>query len=117
VPGVLGQDVAEMLLAEDQHVVEALTAKRPHEPLRERVHARRLDSGAQDPGAAAWKTASNEAVKFARSGRGERRGSKPCACWQGGEDGGGHALSPWPPPGKIPVKAVPHGGACRPDLG
>jgi hypothetical protein len=32
--GVLGQDAAQMPLAEDQHVVQALTAKRPREPLR-----------------------------------------------------------------------------------
>ena len=32
--GVLGQDAAEVPLAEDQHVVRALTPKRPHEPLR-----------------------------------------------------------------------------------
>jgi hypothetical protein len=41
VPGVLGQHVAKMLLAEDQHMVLALAAKRPHEPLRERVGRRR----------------------------------------------------------------------------
>jgi hypothetical protein len=35
VPGVLGQGVAEMPLAEDQHVIQALTAKRSQEPLRE----------------------------------------------------------------------------------
>jgi hypothetical protein len=32
--GVLGQDLAEMPLAEDQHVIEALAAQRAHEPLR-----------------------------------------------------------------------------------
>jgi hypothetical protein len=37
VSGVLDQDLAEMLLAEDQHVVQALTAKCSHEPFRERV--------------------------------------------------------------------------------
>jgi hypothetical protein len=37
VPGVLGQDAAEMLLADDQHVVGALVAQRSREPLRERV--------------------------------------------------------------------------------
>jgi hypothetical protein len=36
-PGVVGQDVAQVSLAEDQHVVQALTAKRSHEPLRVRV--------------------------------------------------------------------------------
>ena len=35
VPGVLGQDVAEMPLTEDQHVIQALTAQRPCEPLSE----------------------------------------------------------------------------------
>ena len=34
VPGVLGQNLAEMPLAEDQHLVQALAAKRAHEPLR-----------------------------------------------------------------------------------
>lgn len=32
--GVLGQDAAEMPLAEDQHAVQALAAQRAHEPLR-----------------------------------------------------------------------------------
>lgn len=41
VPGVLGQDAAEMLLADDQYVVEALAAQRSHEPLRERVGSHR----------------------------------------------------------------------------
>jgi hypothetical protein len=45
--GVLGQDAAQFLLAEDQHVIEALAAKRPREPLRERVRLRR-------PGPASW---------------------------------------------------------------
>jgi hypothetical protein len=31
-PGVLGQDAAEMPLAEDQHVVRALAAQRAREP-------------------------------------------------------------------------------------
>jgi hypothetical protein len=34
VASVLGQDLAEMPLAEDQHVIEALAAQRAHEPLR-----------------------------------------------------------------------------------
>jgi hypothetical protein len=34
VPGVLGQDLAEIPLAEDQHVIQALTAQRSHEPFR-----------------------------------------------------------------------------------
>jgi hypothetical protein len=32
-PGVLGQDVSQVPLAEDQHVVQALAAKRSHETL------------------------------------------------------------------------------------
>lgn len=32
VPGVLGQDAAQMPLAEDQHVVQALAAQRAHQP-------------------------------------------------------------------------------------
>ena len=33
VPDELGQDLTEMPLAEDQHLIQALTAKRSHEPL------------------------------------------------------------------------------------
>ena len=43
VPGVSGQYLAEMPLTEDQDVIEALAAKRAHEPLRERVRLRRPD--------------------------------------------------------------------------
>jgi hypothetical protein len=42
-PGVLGQDAAEVPLAKDQHVVQAFAAQRAHEPLRERVRPRRPD--------------------------------------------------------------------------
>ena len=41
VAGELGQDVTEMPLAEDQHVVQALAPQRSHEPLRVGVGARR----------------------------------------------------------------------------
>ena len=34
VPSNLGQHLAEMPLTEDQHVIQALAAKRAHEPLR-----------------------------------------------------------------------------------
>jgi len=34
VPGILSQDLAEMPLAEDQHLVQAPAAKRSNEPLR-----------------------------------------------------------------------------------
>jgi len=37
---VLGQDIAEMPLAEDQHVIQALAAKRAHDPFRVRIHLR-----------------------------------------------------------------------------
>jgi len=37
VPHILGQHLAQVLLAEDQHVVQALAAKRAHEPFRECV--------------------------------------------------------------------------------
>ena len=37
VPGVPGQHFAEMPLTKDQDVIEALAAKRAHEPLRECV--------------------------------------------------------------------------------
>jgi len=43
VPGVPGQDLAEVPLAEDQHVVQALAAQGPHEPLRECVRGDRAD--------------------------------------------------------------------------
>jgi len=33
VPRVLGQDAIEVPLAKDQHVIQALAAKRAHEPL------------------------------------------------------------------------------------
>jgi hypothetical protein len=31
-PGVLGQDLAQMPLTEGQHVIQTLAAKRAHEP-------------------------------------------------------------------------------------
>jgi hypothetical protein len=37
VPDVLGQETTEMPLAEDQHVIQALTAKRSREPLGKRL--------------------------------------------------------------------------------
>jgi hypothetical protein len=43
VASVLGQDIAEMPRAEDQHVVKALAAQRAHESLRECVRPRRPD--------------------------------------------------------------------------
>jgi transposase len=48
---IFGQDGAQVALAEDQHAVEELSAQGADEPLADRVHARRLDGGAQDPGA------------------------------------------------------------------
>jgi len=47
---VLGQDGAQMPFAEDQHAVEQLPAQGADKPLADRVHARRLEGGAQDPG-------------------------------------------------------------------
>ncbi len=41
VPRVLGQHLPQVPLAEDQHMVQALAAKRTHEPLRESVGPRR----------------------------------------------------------------------------
>ena len=50
VPCVLGEHLSQVLLAEDQHVIQALAAKRAHKPLRERVRPRRLDRvGAENP--------------------------------------------------------------------
>jgi hypothetical protein len=47
---VLSQGGAQMPFAEDQHAVEELAPRGADEPLADRVHARRLDGGAQDPG-------------------------------------------------------------------
>src|ERR1035438_2863447 len=47
---VFGQDRAQMPAAEDQHPVKDLPAQGADEALAGRVHARRLDSGTQDPG-------------------------------------------------------------------
>jgi hypothetical protein len=49
VPGVLGQDAAEVPLAEDQHVVQALAAQRANEPFRECVRPRRSDRRPDHP--------------------------------------------------------------------
>ena len=48
---VLGQDGAQVALAEDQHAVEELSAQGTDKALGGCIHARRLDGGAQDPGA------------------------------------------------------------------
>jgi hypothetical protein len=48
---VFGQDGAQVALAEDQHAVEELSAQGTDKALAGCIHARRLDSGAQDPGA------------------------------------------------------------------
>jgi hypothetical protein len=48
---VLGQDGAQVALAEDQHAVEELSAQGTDKALAGCIHARRLDGGAQDPGA------------------------------------------------------------------
>ena len=48
---VFGQDGAQVPLAEDQHAVEELSAQGADEALAGCIHARRLDGGAQDPGA------------------------------------------------------------------
>ena len=47
---VLGQDGAQVCLAEDQHVVQHLAAQGADEALADRVHPRRLDRAAQNPG-------------------------------------------------------------------
>jgi hypothetical protein len=48
---VLGQDGAQMPLAENQYPVEDLAAQGTNEALAGRVHARRLDGADQDLGA------------------------------------------------------------------
>jgi hypothetical protein len=50
---VLGQDGAQVALAEDQHAAGELQAQGAGKALAGRIHARPLDGGAQDPGAAA----------------------------------------------------------------
>src|SRR5690349_19648202 len=47
---VFGQDGAQVALAEDQHPVEELAAQGTYKAFADRIHARRLDSGAHDPG-------------------------------------------------------------------
>jgi hypothetical protein len=62
VPCVLGQDFAEMLLAEDQHVVQTLAAGAGNPAFRDCVRARRPDGRLNDPDPgipAAASTASN----------------------------------------------------------
>jgi hypothetical protein len=54
-----------MSLAEDRPAVQDLVAQGADEALADRVHARSLHGGAQDPGPVAWKAASNEYVKSA----------------------------------------------------
>jgi hypothetical protein len=61
---VLGQDRTQVALAEDQHAVEELSAQGTDKALAGCIHARRLDRGAQDPGAGGLETASKDAVKF-----------------------------------------------------
>ena len=48
---VFGQDGVQVLLAEDQHAVQKLAAQGADQAFADRVRPRRLDSGAQDPGA------------------------------------------------------------------
>ena len=48
---VSGQDGVQVLRAEDQHAVQELAAQGADEAFAGRVHSRRLDSSAQDPGA------------------------------------------------------------------
>src|ERR1019366_5492749 len=48
---VFGKDGAQMSLAEDQHAVQEFAAQGADEALADRVHPRRPDGGAHDPGA------------------------------------------------------------------
>jgi len=61
---LFGRDDPQMLLAEDQHAVEEFAAQGADEAFAGRVHTRSLDGAAQNRGAVAWKTVSNEVVKF-----------------------------------------------------
>ena len=58
-----------MSLAEDQPAVQDLAAQGADEAFADRVHARSLHGGAQDPGPVARETASNECVKFSPRSR------------------------------------------------
>ena len=61
---VFGQDGAQMSLAEDQHAVQELVAQGAGEALADRVHARRLHGGAQDPGAGGLEDGVERTRKF-----------------------------------------------------
>jgi len=61
---VFGQDGTQVALAEDQHAVEEPSAQGTDKALAGCIHARRLDSGAQDPDVGGLETASKDAVKF-----------------------------------------------------
>nr|WP_222849141.1 hypothetical protein [Trebonia kvetii] len=50
---ILGQHLPQVLLAEDEHVVQALAAQRPYEPFREGVRPRRPDGRLDHPHAVA----------------------------------------------------------------
>ena len=47
---VSGQDGMQMSLPDDQHTVQEVAAQDAGQAFADRVHARRLHSGAQDPG-------------------------------------------------------------------
>lgn len=49
VAGELGQGLTEMPLAEDQHVIQSLTAERSHGPLGKCIRPRRPDRGLDHP--------------------------------------------------------------------
>ena len=61
---VLGQDGAQVCLAEDQHMVQHLAAQGAGEAFADPVHPRHLDCAARHPVPAASNTASKERVKF-----------------------------------------------------
>jgi hypothetical protein len=68
---VLGQDGAQMSLAEDQDAVEEFSAEGADEAFADRVHARSLDGGEQDPSAGGLKDGVKGADnKFLIHGRG-----------------------------------------------
>jgi hypothetical protein len=47
---ISGQDGMQMSLADDQQAIQEFAAQGADQALADRVHARRLHSGAQDPG-------------------------------------------------------------------
>jgi hypothetical protein len=99
-PDVFGQHLAEMPLAEDHHVIQALAAERAHEPLRVGIRPprpdRRVDNPRAVPGEDAVECAVNlpsrsRITNLNRPARSPRSISRFLACWAGSGRMRGHA--------------------------